>query len=55
MQRIPILVYHHVYNDKNPELALQSNRKASGVISEKEFRRHMDYICLLYTSDAADE
>jgi len=44
MQRIPILVYHHVYNDKNPELALQSNRKASGVISEKEFRRHMDHI-----------
>ncbi len=42
--RIPILVYHHVYPDDNPELAISTDKMASGVISVSEFRRHMDFI-----------
>ena len=43
-QKIPILVYHHVYADGHPELADQPTDKATGVIGEAEFRRHVEYV-----------
>jgi len=43
-QRVPILVYHHVYPDDNPETATTTNKKASGVIGVSEFRRQMDFV-----------
>lgn len=43
-RRVPILVYHHVYPDDNPELAITTDKMASGVIAVSEFRRQMDYI-----------
>ena len=42
--RVPILVYHHVFPDDNPELAITTDKKASGVIGVSEFRRQMDYV-----------
>jgi len=43
-QRVPILVYHHVYRDGDPDLVETDGRKATGVIGEAEFRRHMGYL-----------
>ncbi len=43
-QRVPILVYHHVYRDDNPELVVTSRERATGVIGESEFRRQLSYI-----------
>ena len=43
-QRIPILVYHHVYQDDHPELVEATGEKATGVIGESRFRRQMSYI-----------
>ena len=43
-QRVPILVYHHVYPDGNPELELTSRGKATGVIAESEFTRQVRHI-----------
>ena len=43
-QRVPILVYHHVYPDEHPELAIETNRTASGVIGVSAFRRHLGYV-----------
>ena len=42
--RVPILVYHHVFPDDNPELAITTDKRASGVIGVSEFRRQMDYV-----------
>ena len=41
---VPIIVYHHVYPDDHPELAITTDKKASGVIAVSEFRRQMDYV-----------
>ena len=38
-QRVPMLVYHHVYEDGHPGLGPASGEKATGVIGEAEFRR----------------
>ena len=43
-QRVPILVYHHVYPDDPPGLALPSEGKVTGVVARSEFRRHMSYL-----------
>lgn len=43
-QRVPILVYHHVYPDEHPELAIETDRTASGVIGVSAFRRQLDYV-----------
>ncbi|MDA1348940.1 MAG: polysaccharide deacetylase family protein [Chloroflexi bacterium] len=43
-QRVPILVYHHVYPEGHPDLGVTSNTKATGIIGEAEFRRHLQYI-----------
>ncbi|MAG35809.1 MAG: hypothetical protein CL878_06150 [Dehalococcoidia bacterium] len=43
-QRVPILVYHHVYPEGDPELAAGSRRRATGIIGEAEFRRQMSYL-----------
>ena len=42
--RVPILVYHHVFPDDNPELAVTTDKRASGVIGVSEFRRQMDFV-----------
>ena len=43
-QRVPILVYHHVYPDDNPALDQPPAGKVTGVVAESEFRRHMSYL-----------
>lgn len=43
-QKVPVLVYHHVYREGHPELAEPPPDKATGVIGEAEFRRHMSHI-----------
>ena len=43
-RRVPIIVYHHVYPDDHRELAITTDKKASGVITVSEFRRQMDYV-----------
>lgn len=43
-QIVPILVYHHVYPDGHPELAKTGYDRATGLIAESDFRRHMGYI-----------
>ena len=43
-QRVPILVYHHVYHDNDPGLLKSERQKATGTIGESEFWRHMTYI-----------
>ena len=43
-QRVPILVYHHVYPDDEPALKGGPKEKATGLIGVSEFRRHMDHI-----------
>lgn len=43
-QNIPVLVYHHVYPEGHLELAVPPGDKATGVIGEAEFRRHVQYI-----------
>ena len=43
-QRIPILVYHHVYPDGDPGLSEPRRDKATGTIAESELRRHLSYI-----------
>ena len=42
-QRIPILVYHHVYGDKQ-ELENATFDTGAGIIGENEFRRQMRFI-----------
>ena len=43
-QRVPILVYHHVYPDDAPEMAKASFKTGAGVIGAAEFRRQMKYL-----------
>ena len=43
-QRVPVLVYHHVYPDGHPELGRPSGKKATGVIAESDFRRQMEHV-----------
>ncbi len=43
-QRVPILVYHHVYPDGDPRLTEPTPDKATGTIEESELRRHLSYI-----------
>ena len=43
-QRVPILVYHHVYCDDDPRLVESERQKSTGTIGESEFRRHMTHI-----------
>ena len=43
-QKVPILVYHHVYPDDSAALAGLSTARATGVIGMSEFRRHLDHI-----------
>ena len=42
IQRVPILVYHHVYREGAPELKFVGD--GAGIIGEAEFRRHLNYI-----------
>ena len=43
-QRIPILVYHHVYGDNSADLKNATFDTGSGIIGEYEFRRQIRYI-----------
>ena len=43
-QRVPILVYHHVYPDEEAGLTDTARHRATGVIGESAFRRQMSYI-----------
>ena len=43
-QRIPILVYHHVYPDGAGELDVNKPGECTGVIAESAFRRQMQYL-----------
>ena len=43
-QRVPILVYHHVYPDGDPGLTEPLGDRATGTIEESELRRHLSYI-----------
>ncbi len=45
-QRIPILVYHHVYPDGSPELEV-SGEQGAGILSESSLRQQIE--CLLAT------
>ena len=42
-QKVPILVYHHVYPDAEPGTQPKSLQRATGIIGESEFRRHVAY------------
>lgn len=47
IQRVPILIYHHVYLEDAPELAAAFRDEiitGAGVIGEAAFRRQLDYI-----------
>ncbi len=44
VRRVPILVYHHVYEDDDPGLAKTNGAKATGTIGVSEFRRHLSYL-----------
>ena len=51
-QRVPILVYHHIYPDA------MIGGSGAGVIGESDFRRHMKYLAqehwqVVSTSDKA--
>jgi len=43
-QRVPILVYHHVCLDGDPALRQVGPVRASGVVSESDFRRQLDHV-----------
>ena len=43
-QRVPILVYHHVYPEDSPELAQAISEGGAGIIGETAFRRQIKYI-----------
>ena len=43
-QRVPILVYHHVYDEASPELKNATFETGAGIIGEKDFRRQIQYI-----------
>ena len=58
-QRVPILVYHHVYRDDDPDLNGPTGNKATGKISESEFRSHISYLAeggwqVVSTTDVVD-
>lgn len=40
-QRVPILVYHHVYPQDAPELTSATFETGAGIVGENEFRRQM--------------
>ena len=40
-QRVPILVYHHVYPDGTPE---SEHGDGAGIVRESEFQRHLHYM-----------
>jgi len=44
VRRVPMLVYHHVYEDDDPGLASTTGVKATGTIDVSEFRRHLSYL-----------
>lgn len=43
-QRVPILVYHHVYPEDSPDLQEATFETGAGIIGETEFRRQLRYI-----------
>jgi len=44
-QRVPILVYHHVYPEGSSDVASKSDSETgAGVLDETEFRRQMGYL-----------
>ena len=43
-QRVPILVYHHVYPDGHRELGAPSGERATGIIGAAALRRQLDYL-----------
>lgn len=43
-QRVPILIYHHVYREGAEELQRATFETGSGVIGEAMFQRQMDYL-----------
>jgi peptidoglycan/xylan/chitin deacetylase (PgdA/CDA1 family) len=43
-QRVPILVYHHVYCTGTPELKQAATGTGAGILGEAEFRRQIDYL-----------
>ena len=57
IQRVPILVYHHVYREGEPELKFAGD--GAGIIGEGEFRRQIQYVSdngwtVVSTSQLAD-
>lgn len=44
MQRVPILVYHHIYPDESPEFTSIGPEDGAGVLGEAEFRRQMRHL-----------
>lgn len=43
-QRVPILVYHHVYLESSPDLAAIDSTNGAGVIGEEAFVQQMQYL-----------
>lgn len=43
-QRVPILVYHHVYPEETPELKRSTSEKGAGIIGTDEFQRQIRHI-----------
>ena len=43
-QRVPILVYHHVYPDDHHEPVVPSGERATGIIGAAALRRQLDYL-----------
>ena len=43
-QKVPILVYHHIYAESSPELETIDSGMGAGVLGEAAFRRQMEHI-----------
>ena len=43
-QRVPILVYHHVYPDDSPDLQQATFETGAGILGETPFRRQLHHI-----------
>ena len=43
-QRVPILIYHHVYPEGSDELGAATFETGSGVIGEAAFRTHLEFL-----------
>ena len=43
-QKVPILVYHHIYAESSPELETIDSGMGAGVLGEAAFRRQMEHL-----------